>query len=831
MNHYAKRPFLMQWILLGMTTLLTGAVVAFDLYRDYDHRVRVERERLLAQVRVLQENTDLLLRTAHIFLRHMQADFPDNTQESGQISEPLAQRFNYPIIPGIRALLVVDAQGIVRYANLAELLQIDVSNREFFRIARQPNQQHLLHLSPPLRSRIDGRFVMHLSQAVLTAQGTFAGVVAIALEPDYFRTLMQSVLYAPDMQVTILHGGGHLFLQVPESANAASLPQSWPQSTPEWHDGRIGIAVRIQPSVLQMDQPLWMVVSRDAEAVRGDWYQDMQMYGALFALIVVLIALVLYFSQRLIHRFHRQAGAAEAALQQSDAQQREIFDHAPAIIFIKDLQGCYRLINRQFEQWMGIDNQKICGRSDSELFPAEVAARLRASDQEVLRHGTIMVEERVPMADGLRYFLAHKFLLRTSEGQPYAICGIVSDISVRKQTEEQLQAAKEEAIRANRSKTLFLAAMSHEMRTPLHAIIGMGDTLQESALNEEQRRNLHIMIKAGNMLMGLINDLLDLSKIEAGQLEMEQHPVALSALLHEVAEVMRGGIVERGVALQIQMAADVPPMVSGDGQRLRQILFNLIDNARKFTHQGSIALTVTRVDGQRICFAVSDTGIGIGAERLQEIFEPFVQGNSEVGHRVGGIGLGLSICRQLVTLMGGQIQVESCLGSGSTFSFVLPMQSLSLLPSESLPTAAAPVVATIASNGLHILAVDDAEDNLRLLEAFLKRTPHRLSTAMDGAEGLALFQSNPFDLVLMDIQMPVMDGYQATRSMREWEAAVNSVPTPIIAFTAHAMKEVSEQVLAAGCDAVLTKPLRKQNLLEMLDRFPKKGDNPSPAEA
>jgi PAS domain S-box-containing protein len=835
MKHYANRPFVMQWILLGTITLLAGALMGIDLFQDYAARGRLERDRLQAQLRVIHENTTSLLRTAHTILQRLQVDLA-HPLETTQVASHIEQWEAYSVIPGIRSVLVVDGQGIVRYSNRAELLQLDVKHRAFYDTPRQQPEQNRLYLTPPFRSRIDNQtLVMNLSRVLLAPDGTFAGVVAITLDADYFRTVMQSVLYAADMQVALLYGGGQLFLQVPErevqlhngevvfSGEQAQPGQLWPQwqyynlssEQPPGQNRRIGMALPIQPPELHLDQPILVVVSRLNAVVQGDWYWDARVFGGLFLLSVLLVVVVLYYSQQKIHLAYAQAGASEAALRKSDAQQREILNYAPAVIFMKDLQGRYLMINRQCEQWLGISNQAINGKLDSDLFPAEVAVHLQNSDQEVLRLGVVMVEERVPMCDGERIVLANKFLLRESDGSPYAICGIVTDISERKQAEEQLRLAKEAAMQASRSKSLFLAAMSHEIRTPMHAIIGMGDTLQETNLDAEQRHCLHIMVNAGNMLMGLINDILDLSKIEAGQLEVERLPVDLRLLLHEVEEVMRGGIRDRGLHLQVHLNENVPKTVRSDEQRLKQVLFNLIDNARKFTLKGAVHVAVSCLEGTNIRFAVTDSGIGIGEERLQDIFEPFVQGESESG-RLGGAGLGLSICRQLVSLMGGEIQVVSRVGEGSTFSFILPMESVDGV--EILPPVSKQTVVDRAV-GLHILAVDDAEDNLRLLEAFLKRTPHCLCTALNGADGLLQFQNTVFDVVLMDIQMPIMDGYQTTRAMREWEAAQARSRTPIIAFTAHAMKDVSEQIMAAGCDAVLTKPLRKQGLLDMLECY------------
>ncbi|MBF0400835.1 MAG: response regulator [Magnetococcales bacterium] len=831
-RHYANRPFLIQWLILGMVTLLLGMVFVFEFYQDRLEREKLERDRLQAQSRVMTENVGMLFQSAHKVLQHILDALPSGSYRAAD-PVSLAEHWDaFLVIPGLRTLLVTDARGVVQFSNRPALLQKNFSHRAYFQRPRQHPDRDTLYLSPPFLSVL-GVQVMNLTRAIIGADGRFAGIVSLSLEPGYFQTVMDSVLYAPDMQVSIAHGEGVLFLQMPRPlqspqlagpTTAAAVP---PQQEQQWQgdeailhsaDGeRLGVVDRIQPPSLHMDRPLFVAVSRSLSVVQADWYRDVQRYSGLFVAMILLACGLLLITQSRIRRFDQESRQAAEALNKSDQQQREILNHTPAVVFMKDLQGRYLFINRHYETLIHTTSQEIQGKSDYELFPAEVAARLQANDRLALSQNSIMVEEEVPQDDGLHTYIAVKFSLREKDGEPYAVCGIATDITERKRVEEALRCAKEEAQQANRAKSNFLAAMSHEIRTPMNAIIGMGDVLREQGLDAEQRHCLQIMINAGNTLMGLINDILDLSKIEAGQMELELHPFELSVVLEESVELLRHAATVKGIGLQMELAADLPPVVRGDTQRLKQVLFNLLENAIKFTRQGQVTLKVVGLAPPMIQFTVIDTGIGVAADRLAAIFEPFEQAEKNTFKRFGGTGLGLSICQRLVALMGGEIRVQSVPFEGSAFTFVLPMEPVTAQP---LPLPVSDLLSPpVTQERLRILAVDDAEDNLSLLEAFLKPTAHTLTTVAEGSRAVTLFQNQPFDLVLMDIQMPGMNGYEATRAMRQWEAENHRPATPIIAFTAHAMKDVSEEIMAAGCNHVLTKPIRKKALLNVLDHL------------
>ncbi|MBF0610569.1 MAG: response regulator [Magnetococcales bacterium] len=373
--------------------------------------------------------------------------------------------------------------------------------------------------------------------------------------------------------------------------------------------------------------------------------------------------------------------------------------------------------------------------------------------------------------------------------------------------------ARDDAEAASLAKSSFLAAMSHDIRTPMNAIIGMGEVLLDTPLSEEQRNHVSTINRAGEFLLALINDILDLSKIEAQQLKLEEVDFHLPKLLEDVVAIVSYRANSKGLTLTSQFQSSFSPWVNGDPGRLRQVLLNLLSNAIKFTSQGRVVVTVAEV-GEGIRFTVTDSGIGIAPDKLQAIFQPFTQAEASTTRRFGGTGLGLSICDKLVQQMGGKLGVESELGRGSTFYFTLPLASTQAQKNHQPQQTANQQVPE--SRPLKILVADDSEDNRYLIEAFLKDRGHQLQFAEHGLDAVDYFLTHRYDVILMDVEMPFLNGFQATQRIRTIERKENRPTTPIIAMTAHAMKEHIEMLFTAGCSLYLAKPFKKTMLLEIL---------------
>lgn len=392
---------------------------------------------------------------------------------------------------------------------------------------------------------------------------------------------------------------------------------------------------------------------------------------------------------------------------------------------------------------------------------------------------------------------------------------------------KQLLLAKEAAENANHLKSAFLANMSHEIRTPLGAVMGFAQLLDDDSLTKSDRElYISTIQRNGQSLKHLIDDILDLSKVEAGHLEIEKEVFSLSELLDDVFTPLNNVAQAKDLTLIYEVDENLPAKAISDCKRIRQILMNIVGNAIKFTEKGSVVLTanVHKIDGNRskLVFSVKDTGMGIPAEQKERLFKPFMQADNSVTRKFGGTGLGLALSRRLAHLLGGDLELtESTVGKGSTFVATIEIENVKSedngkVFSRSSNTARSQVT-TKTIDGARILVVEDSPDNQLLIEVMLKRHKVKLEFANNGEEGIQKALSSNFDIILMDIQMPIMDGYMAVKKLRE-----RSYRGPIIALTAHAMNEEREKCLNAGCNDFLSKPIDLKQLIEKVSNFVKR---------
>jgi PAS domain S-box-containing protein len=504
-------------------------------------------------------------------------------------------------------------------------------------------------------------------------------------------------------------------------------------------------------------------------------------------------------------------------LKRREASFRLLFEGNPVAMAVFDANSCELLaVNAAAEAQYGYPREAVVGRSALEF----LAPKDRARGQALLGSG---LDAHRPdrawthvTADG-REIQVLPYLQALTYSDRAAVMAALIDVSDAKAAEAALTEARDAAEAANRAKSAFLANMSHEIRTPLNGVIGLADALARTRLDAEQAEMIDVVRSSAGTLERLLSDVLDLARVESGRIELHPEPFHLGEAVRDVARLCRPAAEEKGISLKVELAAEADRAALGDAVRVRQILTNLVSNAVKFTAEGEVRL-IARPDGEAegVRFEVIDTGVGFEPEQKARIFARFQQADGSITRRYGGTGLGLAISRELAELMGGEIDCDSALGKGSTFVFRVR------LPRVAEARAAAEVAEAPAreagQGALRVLLADDHPVNRQVVQLMLAGAEAEVHTVENGREACDAFYATPFDVVLMDMQMPVMDGLSAVREIRAHEARSGGARTPIIMLTANAMAEHVEQSLAAGADQHLGKPLRAETLYAAIAR-------------
>lgn len=496
-----------------------------------------------------------------------------------------------------------------------------------------------------------------------------------------------------------------------------------------------------------------------------------------------------------------------------------LFTLAVDMLCVGGFDGYFKLLNPAWERVLGYTAEELLAKPWLNfIHPDDRDATVREGERLAAGANVIRFHNRYRAHDGSYKWLSWMAVPDIDRKLIYAVA---RDISDAKRTEEELLAARSQAEAATRAKSEFLAHMSHEIRTPMTGIIGMTELALDSKLSVEQRDYLTTARDSAEALMRLLDDILDFSKIEARRLQLEQVEFHLRKTLEDVLKILSLRTSPSTVELSCDIRVDTPDHLVGDPNRLRQILINLVGNAIKFTTKGRVIVRVraesVEKDEAVLLFSVSDTGIGIPADKQQIIFEAFAQADASTTRKYGGSGLGLTISNQLVQLMGGRISVESNPDVGSTFYFTLPFGLADGGPGTAASLLNKAFGAAASDVPLRVLLVEDNAVNQKLACLLLKKMKHRVTVAANGRAALQILKKKPFDLILMDIQMPVMGGLEATAVIRKDEEKTGR-HIPIIAMTAHTMAGDRERTLQAGVDGYIAKPIRVDELVRAVER-------------
>ncbi len=503
---------------------------------------------------------------------------------------------------------------------------------------------------------------------------------------------------------------------------------------------------------------------------------------------------------------------------------RKVIDLNPSFIFAKERSGRFTLANKAFADANGMTVDQVIGRTDAEVCGRHFDMRkVNFDDVHVLDSTTERFYPELQLTDatGQQHWVQlTKIPLVSPGGKAEQLLGVATDITLQKQAAMEMQKAKEAAEAATRATSAFLANMSHEIRTPMNGLLGMTELVLDTELQPMQREYLEVVRRSADCLLTVINDVLDFSKIEAGQIAFEQREFDLRSTVSMTVKSLAVRARQKGLYLRSEVAPDVPDRLISDPHRLTQVLMNLLGNAIKFTHHGGITLRIspepsaTMEDSApwelELHFAVQDTGIGIPVDQQKNIFDPFKQADGSTTRKYGGTGLGLSISTRLVDAMGGRLWVESTEGRGSTFHFTIHARMVGVPSARPEPAKTATKLAS-----RRILLAEDNEDNQRLAVALLERDGHVVTVVDNGEAAVAAAAKATFDVILMDIQMPMMSGLDATAAIRAHERTTGA-HVPIIAMTAHALQGDRERCLAAGMDAYVPKPIRHHELRMVL---------------
>lgn len=824
-----------EWLFLLLGLLLVAAALAYAHLAEAARHEAAERERLSVLTALLAKNIEVDLAATNLVLGGVIRDYLGDGAAAGS-AQALPRRLTALVdaMPGVRAMLVIDAKGKPIATNIAELADQDFSRRSYFQTARDAPDARMLYISAPFLS-YKGDLVITASRMVQDQQGRFAGVVVATLDPEYFTAKFRTAMYAPDVWAVVLHGDGRQFLNYPARAangGKVDLPGSFLRrfrdsgyqagvlsgveiagaATP-----RIMAMATIAPPALHMDRAIIIGLSREEAAIAAPLRRQALAYVLCFATLALAGASLLFWSQRrrrqqaAWHAEQEMERQAMQAVSDSETRFRTLIEDAPVAIAILR-HGRFIYSNPRYRRLHGYSfEDDLNGLPWSAMISAQSQAALATNEALIEADSpSEQVFEAIGMGKQGLPVPVFKTTTRVMLKDGPATLIFAQDISAQKQAEEAMLLARDAAEAANRSKAEFLANMSHEIRSPLNAILGMAWLLERGKLDREGLEMTRKIRAAGQSLLGIINDVLDVSKIEAGHMSIEQAPFHLAEVIEKIAASMGVAAHDKPIEVRIGPLPDGVDQVLGDALRLEQVLVNLTSNAIKFTAQGTVelssALESRDGDAAVLRFSVRDTGIGIAPEVQESIFSAFAQADTSTTRRFGGTGLGLTICRQLVSLMGGSLHLQSRQGQGSEFSFTVPLQ---LLPAATLSSP--------DMQALHALLADANADAREAVATVAQGLGWRVHAVSDGRAALdyalACAEDARPGVVLLAARMPELDGEATARALREY-LPPQDCPVVILAAggvpaTRPARRDTDP---ADPADAILNEPVTASSL-------------------